>query len=62
MCRRIEKVVTYKQALVSTDAEFINRVRASFKGKVTTSVTTLKTILMRICVVGSPFDHEDIDQ
>ena len=53
--------VTYNQALVSTDAEFIKRVRLSFNGKVTKSVTNLKTILKHTGDGSSPFDHDNID-
>ena len=52
---------TYKQALQSTDAEFIKQVRAQFKGKVTRHATTLRTILKQTDKEGSPFDHENID-
>ena len=54
--------VTFNQAFVSTDAEFILQVRSSFKNKVTRSVTTLKTILRHTGDESSPFDHNNIDQ
>ena len=52
---------TYKQAVVSVDAEFVKQVWASFKGKVTRALTTLKNIIRRSGDGSSPFDHDNID-
>ena len=54
--------VTFNQALVSTDAEFIKRVRSSFENNFTRSVTTLKNILRHTGDESFPFDHNNIDQ
>ena len=52
---------TYKQAVVSVDAEFVKQVRASFKRKVTRDLTTLKNIITRSGDGSSPFDHDNIN-
>ena len=49
---------TYRQALVSTDADFVKRVRTSYKGKVTRLLNTLNTVLIK---VENNFDHQNID-
>ena len=53
---------SFDQALVSTDADFVKLTRASFKGKITRSLSALKTVLKRTGVEGdAPFDHDNID-
>ena len=53
---------SFDQALVSTEADFVKLTRASFKGKITRSLSALKTVLKRTGVEGdAPFDHDNID-
>ena len=53
---------SYDQALVSTDPEFVKLTRASFKGKLTRGLATLRSVLQRTGVGDdSPFDHDNID-
>ena len=49
---------TYRQALVSNDADFVKKVRASYKGKVTRLLNTLTSVLIK---VDNNFDHANID-
>ena len=49
---------TFKQALVSSDADFVKRVRTSYKGKVTRLLNTLQKVLVKI---DNQFDHTNID-
>ena len=53
---------SYDQALVSTDPEFVKLTRASFKGKLTRGLATLRSVFQRTGVGDdSPFDHDSID-
>ena len=49
---------SFKQALVSSDADFVKRVRTSYKGKVTRLLNTLQKVLVKI---DNQFDHTNID-
>ena len=49
---------TYRQALVSTDVDFLKKVRSSYKGRITRYINALQTALVK---VSDLFDHENID-
>ena len=49
---------TYRQALVSTDVDFVKKVRSSYKGRVTRHINALEKVLVK---VGGLFDHDNID-
>ena len=49
---------TFKQALVSSDADFVKRVRTQYKGRVTRLLNTLQKVLVKI---DNQFDHTNID-
>ena len=52
---------TYNQALVSVDTQFIKQVRASYKGKVTQSLSALKEVLQYTGGDSNIFDLDNID-
>ena len=49
---------TYRQALVSTDADFVKKVRSSYKSKITRHVNSLQSALVK---VNDSIDHVNID-
>ena len=52
---------TYNQALVSVDTQFIKQVRATYKGKVTRSLSALKEVLQYTGGDSNVFDLDNID-
>ena len=49
---------TYRQALVSTDVDFLKKVRSSYKGRITRHINALQSALVK---VSDSFNHESID-
>ena len=49
---------TYRQVLMSTDVDFIRKVRSSYKGRIARHLNALQTALVKVSEV---FDHKNID-